>query len=125
MLKHLLGIILIGVCVSGCAYVEAPFRPPIGLLYTHIKAPLKLDVRESLFTDNIGNARTFTFQYGIWSFTSGDASVRNAMSDAFINKANYADYEYINILFGLVESVAITTYGMPVSGNEYVSTERN
>lgn len=96
---------------TGCVGIDAPFKPPLGLLYTDIKAPLKTDMKGTNFNTNDGKAQTVTFQYGIWSFSVGDSSAKAAMMNAYIDQADYADYEYINVLFGLYESVTVITYG--------------
>lgn len=106
--------------ISGCVGMDAPFQPPTGLLFTNIKAPLKTNLKDTSFNINQGEARTFAFHYGIWSFASGDASAQSAMINAFVNKADYADYEYMNILFGLYESATVVVYGSKVSDNEFI-----
>ena len=96
---------------TGCVGIDAPFKPPLGLIYTNVKAPLKTDLRGTNFNTNNGQAQTVTFQYGIWSFSVGDSSAKAAMMNAYIDQADYADYEYVNVLFGLYESVTVITYG--------------
>lgn len=106
--------------VTGCAGIDAPFQPPTGMLFTNTKAPLKINLNNTSFNINHGEARTIAFQYGIWSFSAGDSSAKTAMMNAFINQADYADYEYTNILFGLYESVNVIVYGTKVNDNEFV-----
>lgn len=97
--------------LTGCAGYEAPFQPPVGYLYTNIKAPLKTDVKNSNISNNEGKSTTMTFQWGIWGFSEGDATAKSAMNSAIIKKAEYADYEYTNILFGLYQSMTVYAYG--------------
>lgn len=39
------GVLMFLLLLTGCAGYEAPFQPPVGYLYTNIKAPLKTDVK--------------------------------------------------------------------------------
>lgn len=120
MKMKITAIVMLALLITGCAGIDSPFQPPTGMLYTNIKAPLKINLKNTSFDINSGEARTIAFQYGIWSFSTGDSSAKAAMMNAFINQANYADYEYTNILFGLYESVIVTAYGTKVDDNEFV-----
>ena len=115
---------------TGCVGMDAPFKPPLGLLYTNVKAPLKTNLKGTSFNSNYGEATTVTFQYGIWSFSVGDSSAKAAMMNAYINQADYADYEYTNVLFGLYESVTLFTYGQhldpkSISENSNFPSQKN
>ena len=97
--------------MAGCARYEAQFQPPIGYLYTNIKAPLKVDAKDSIINIREGSAATQTFQWGIWGFSGGDATVKAAMNSALIKEAEYADYQYTNVLFGLFQTLTVYAYG--------------
>lgn len=97
--------------LTGCAGYEAPFQPPIGYFYTNIKAPLKVNAGDSVINIREGSAATQTFQWGIWGFSGGDATVKAVMNSALIKEAEYADYQYTNILFGLFQTMTVYAYG--------------
>lgn len=120
MKARISAVLMFILLVTGCAGIDVPFQPPTGMLFTNIKAPLKTNLKNTSFNINHGESRTIAFQYGIWSFSAGDSSAKAAMMNAFINQADYADYEYMNILFGLYECVNITVYGERVNENEFV-----
>lgn len=106
-----MSVLLMFLLLSGCASYDATFQPPIGYLYTNVKAPLKLNLKDADVSTKEGEAKTLTFQWGIWGFSEGDTSIKTAMNSALIKEAAYADYEYTNVLFGLYQSLTVYAYG--------------
>ena len=110
-MRKVLGIFCLIFFLPACVSNMTEFQPPKGVLYTHIKAPLKTNVSNSMITLNQGKAETITFQWGIWGMTDGNASVEKAINSAIMDNVEYADYEYTNVLFGIYQEMTVYVYG--------------
>ncbi|CAN5449249.1 hypothetical protein BH09SUM1_BH09SUM1_06110 [soil metagenome] len=121
--RALLGVaaLMLATVVSGCGggYPKAPVVPPIGLIYTHVQAPLDTDFSgDKGGTDTtdlrMGQAEAsyfyVPFTYGLLSFAWGDASIKTAAQDGHLSNVHFADYEEFNIL-GIYANMKTHTYG--------------
>ncbi len=86
---------------SGCFRWNTPVRPPIGVLYTHYKAPLTPDASNFLVAGPTGKSYTmairepyFTGQGVAWA----DAAIDKAAREGGLKHVAYADYEFLQVL---------------------------
>ena len=95
----------------GCGnFVQAPFEPPGGFIYANHRAPLSLKFNHTDLTNNeVGVASTIylklPFTYGFGSLAWKDCSLATACRNGGIEKVEYADYEYWQVLgfFGIAK----------------------
>ena len=93
---RLLGaIVLVGLlCVVICGCYTVPVKPPLGWVYTDVKAPLDVDYKDTPVGKS-GEAST----NAILSLVSwGDASSEAAAANGKLTTIDNADYEYFNVL---------------------------
>lgn len=117
-MRKLFAILLVMLFLQGCASgVEpnAPFMPSTGIIYTHIKAPLSLDVEKAEVSDKQGRASDFLVAYSIYGVGFGRAGLEEALQkvrrgDKALETANYADYEWFSIL-GVFNRLTVNAYG--------------
>ena len=96
MKKMLLGAALAiaaPILLSGC--LVAPVIPPIGIIYSDIKAPLDYDQSASKTGSKKGVSESMSI---LGLVAMGDASVEAAAKAGGINTVDGADYEYFNVL---------------------------
>ncbi len=110
----LLSILFLLGCAGG-PWLTA-VKPPEGVLFTHIKAPLTTNFHNTPVGRKIGSASTH-YIHDIF-FTNIDAAWDKAgLKDALENgsfsghKIYYADYEYVNVFFSLYKKFTIHLYG--------------
>lgn len=114
------GILLFTVPIlfMSCVFCSAGVRPPQGILYTNISAPLTLDydntpvsgqmvVREQKSTKYIHDIILTGFTVA-WD----DASIRKIAEESGIDKLYYADYEFTAIL-GMYAEFKVVLHGTP------------
>ena len=97
-----LAIALFACALSGC--VAAPVVPPLGIVYTDIRAPLTLG-------GNVGSKRgtaTVTAICGVVSW--GDGGIRKAAANGNIQEVKLVDYEFKNVL-GVYQRYTTVAYG--------------
>ncbi|MEI7851396.1 MAG: TRL-like family protein [Kiritimatiellales bacterium] len=93
--------------MTGC--VTAPFVPPSGMVFTQFTAPLDVDFENTDMSGvKKGTADTISI-LGLFAF--GDASSQAAAQNGGITKIVHADYEYLNILFGIYQKTTVIVYG--------------
>lgn len=71
-------------------------RPPIGLAFNEITAPLDVDVENTVVTGKSGEASCYNI-LGLVSL--GDASIQKAAENGGIATVKHADYRYLSYLF--------------------------
>lgn len=81
------------ILLSGC--LVAPVIPPVGIIYSDLKAPLDYDQEASTVGPRTGTSESMSI---LGLVAMGDASVQAAAQNGNITKANGADYEYFNVL---------------------------
>jgi hypothetical protein len=108
---------------SGCFFAynapfriayNAPFRPPAGVLFTQVCAPLSVDFRETPVCSKRGTATSF-FVRDIFvtrglTIALRDCDIADAARNGGLTVVEYADYEYMQIV-GLVCFVEVRAYG--------------
>lgn len=87
------GLLSVTVLTTGC--LVAPVIPPVGIVYSDLKAPLDYDQEESAVGTKAGTAQTESV-LGLVAW--GDASIQTAAANGNIATLTGADYEYFNIL---------------------------
>jgi hypothetical protein len=102
----LAGVLVIG-AASGCALYTAPVIPPMGYGYTHVTAPLDVDVDDTNVGEREGRSSTVAV---LGLFAYGDASIHSAAKEGRLSIIDHADYEYINIL-GIWQKFTTIVYG--------------
>jgi hypothetical protein len=100
--------------LSGCVSIAAPVVPPIGGIYTDIKAPL--DINAGKQNDGVlqveglktGESKAqylyIPFTYGLLSFSWGDGSLEQSMKAGGLDSLEYADYRFFQVLGVYAES---------------------
>ena len=100
----------------GCSTpIDAPVVPPLGLVYTHFKAPLILpgDVSLGFDAEPPRGRQTYVripMPYVPADFALGRADIQNAVREAGIDRLIHADYEYRSI-FGYFQTFTVHAYG--------------
>ncbi len=96
----LLDVAVLLVGLSGCALPRVPVQPPPGVLFSHYRAPLSTDYKDTAVAGKTGEASTFFIWEPIFDTTWAwdDASIQTAASRAGITKIAYADYEAFSVL---------------------------
>ena len=100
-------VLLVGV-LAGCAGgVWAPVIPPGAWVYTNTKAPLDVDVENTVIGKRHGEASTMNV-LGLVAW--GDGSVRAAARDGNITKVQHLDYQQLSVL-GVFSRYTTIVYG--------------
>jgi len=101
---------------GGCG-LQAPVRPPIGLLYTSHKAPLKVDFDNTTLGAKAGEAHTSFVNIPIfvsWSFawdkTDLDTLLEDAKAEGGITECSHADYDHLSVL-GIYQRFTVVAHG--------------
>jgi hypothetical protein len=88
----LIGCALCAIVVPTLGCIAAPVVPPLGLVYTNVRAPLAP-------RGEVGSRRGVSEATSILGLISlGDASVKAAASNGGIRDVKLVDYEYTNVL---------------------------
>lgn len=101
--------------VSGCAALpmKAPVKPPIGALYSQVRAPLQHDFGDTKLGSKIGSTSVIAIHDILLTgqlFATGDASVETAARNAGITTIHHVDYEIMSVL-GVFARFTIFVYG--------------
>ena len=100
-----LAIAAVTLLITGCAGgLRAPFKPPVGTIYTGFTAPLGVELTDTKIGPRTGSAKT-TSILGLFAF--GDASIQAAAKNGGLKKVYHADYKYNNILGIFAETTVI------------------
>ena len=102
-MKKLIGGMILAGCCAGCVW--APFQPPTGLV-TSYKAPLSTDGRWK-DGSKVGNSSAVSI---LGVVAVGDCSLKTAMERGGLKTAEFADYEYFNVL-GIYQKVTLHVWG--------------
>jgi TRL (tRNA-associated locus)-like protein len=104
MSKTLLAVgLVLGAAMGGCGLQGSAFvRPPQGLLYSKVRAPLTTEFEATPVSDIEGQARTKRLYIPMVSVPVDlaweDASMRRAAGSGRLSTVHCADYEFFNIL---------------------------
>ena len=114
MAKVLYGLCMVAVACAllvGC--VQVPFRPPVGVVYTDVKAPLTTKFKSTPVCSEKGESSAEMIMcciYPTLSFSWGDCDVDKAAYAGGLSKVEYADYEYMSVL-SCYYKTTVTAYG--------------
>ena len=117
-MRKLFAILLVMLFLQGCASgakPNAPFMPSTGIIYTHIKAPLSLDVEKSEVSEKEGISSDFLVAYSAYGVGFGRAGLEETLQkvrreNKALETANYADYEWFSVL-GVFNRLTVNAYG--------------
>ena len=104
-LAGLLAAAAIVVTTVGC--YQAPVMPPIGWVYSDIKAPLDFDQNNSTVGMTSGRSESMSI---LGLVALGDASIKTAATSAGLQTIHGADYEYFNVL-GIYQKFTTVVHG--------------
>jgi hypothetical protein len=94
---------------TGCVCYTTPVKPPLGGIYTDIKAPLTENFHNTPVCQKSGQSSSlyvnFYLQFG-WD----KASIEAAMKNGGLKKVEYADYRMQSVL-GIFGQFTVTAYG--------------
>jgi len=91
---------------AGC--YTTPVKPPVGAIYSGFKAPLTAEAEKPTVTSQKGEA---TSQAVLGLVAWGDCSLETAAKNGNLSTIEYADYEYMNVLFGIYQKFTVITHG--------------
>jgi hypothetical protein len=107
-------LVLAGMTIAGCGVsrTKGIVSPPIGLIFTHYKAPIAIDLSETPVGDMEGESGAHYLREPFFgtSYAWGDASTNSAAQEGRLPKIEYIDYEYFQIL-GLYSKFTIKAHG--------------
>ena len=109
MRRHLMGSALLAamtMMLAGCGY-RAPVMPPQGGMFSSFSAPLDIDADQTPVGARMGESSSMSI-LGLFAF--GDASVDAAARNGNLQRIQYLDYHYLNIL-GLYQEFTTRAYG--------------
>jgi hypothetical protein len=106
-MKFTLGVGLIAsvLLLTGCYY--SPVVPPIGVVFSDVKAPMDTELDSTDMGTKSGEAETCSI-LGLVSW--GDASIEEAAKNGGLQTVKHADYEFFTVL-GVYSTYTTVVYG--------------
>jgi len=98
---------LVGFFGVGCAMVSAPVVPPMGGIYSDVKAPIDIDVDKTSFGSKRGESSVVAI---LLLVSTGDGSIQAAAKNGGITTVNHVDYEFTSVL-GVYQKYTTIVYG--------------
>ncbi len=92
--------------LAGC--LVAPVIPPLGAIYTNVKAPIDTDVAATPVTSRSGRSSARSI---LWLVSWGDASIEAAARDGRLKTIESVDYNYLNVFLGIYQSYTTIARG--------------
>ena len=102
--RALLAIVLI---VSLVSCVVAPVVPPLGAIFSDVKAPMDIDFNQTAAPSKSGEAMMTSI---LGAVSWGDCSINAAAKDGGLSTIDSADYKYYNIL-GVYQTFTTIVHG--------------
>lgn len=102
--------------ITGCVYYQAPVVPPLGGVYTSLKAPLTPNFQKNPTgsgTAKVSQKFTHYFYEPLIthsSFAWDDVAIAKIAREGGIKEVSYADYEILNVL-GIYQRFTVHVYG--------------
>jgi hypothetical protein len=90
----------------GC--YSAPVMPPVGGLYSDIKAPLTTEFTGQGAPTKSGEAASMSV-LGLFSW--GDCSLASAAAAGNLSTIDYCDYAYQNVVLGVYQRFTVVAHG--------------
>lgn len=109
-------LLLLAAMTASCAWYQAPVKPPNGLLFTNVKAPLTVHYdntpvgREAKMYSRRSTKFFQDFLLTGLSFGWDDAAIHQIVREGQIEEVAYADYEALCIL-GIYAEFTVELYG--------------
>ena len=105
-------ISLLVLLFTGCASYQAEVKPPQGLLFATIKAPLTANFEHTINNKDLikTSHKKTSYLWAYLSFAWDDADIALIADRAGIKHVSYADYEFWNIL-NIYASFQVNVYG--------------
>lgn len=88
-------------------YFTAPVVPPIGFVYSEIKAPMDPDFNQTAAPSKSGEAMATTI---LGLVATGDCSIKAAAENGGLTTIDSADYKYFNVL-GVYQTFTTIVHG--------------
>jgi hypothetical protein len=94
----------------------APVKPPIGILFTEIQAPVSVDYDATVVRSEDEKRAQATCYYVHDILLTGisvgwdEVAIAKIAQDGGFEKVHYADYEFMHVL-GIFAKVTISVYG--------------
>ena len=79
-----------------------------GCVYTHVRVPMSTEFRNTRAVTKSGESKLRSVA---WLVAWGDAGLQRAATNGQLNTLEYADHDFLNILFGLYISGTTIVYG--------------
>ena len=110
----MLGLMAGAMVVAGSGCYTAPFKPPLGVVFTQVKAPLMVNQKHTPVAQASGSVSSSCVRIpNPWvplSVAWEDCSVDKAAKAGGITDVHYADYEFFSVL-GIYNRMTVTAYG--------------
>ncbi len=94
--------------IRGIAVVVVSMFLLSGCLYTHVLAPLDMDLDKTSMGQKVGRASSFSV-LGLVAW--GDASTAAAAKNGNVATVNHMDSEFLNVFFGAYTKTTTIVYG--------------
>jgi len=111
MLTKQMRIVCAGVAVAGASLLSgcltAPFEPPMGMVFSDVKAPLMVDYDKTQVSPRSGQAESMCI---LGLVTVGDNSIQAAALQGGLKTIEHVDYHYFNVL-GVYQKTTVTAFG--------------
>ena len=111
MLTKQMRMVCAGVAVAGASLLSgcltAPFEPPMGMVFSDVKAPLMVDYDKTQVSPRSGQAESMCI---LGLVTVGDNSIEAAALQGGLKTIEHVDYHYFNVL-GVYQKTTVTAFG--------------
>jgi hypothetical protein len=111
MLTKKIRIVCAGAAVAGASLLSgcltAPFEPPMGMIFSDVKAPLMVDYDKAQVSPKSGKAESICI---LGLVTTGDNSIQAAAAQGGIQTIEHVDYHYFNVI-GVYQKTTVVVFG--------------
>jgi hypothetical protein len=103
----MVGLLVIALLAGAIGCYSTPVKPPGGMIFSDIKAPLDPDMDKTMLGSKVGRAQ-LTSILGLVAM--GDCSTTAAANAGGIKTVHYTDYEFSHIL-GIFQKFTVVVHG--------------
>jgi hypothetical protein len=107
MRRSMVCLLALVLCLGVIGCYSAPVKPPCGVVFSDIKAPLDPDVNKTELGAKMGSAKTISI---LGLVAMGDCSTKTAAETGGVETVTHTDYEYFNVL-GVYQRFVVKVYG--------------
>lgn len=111
MLTKTMRVVCAGAAVAGASLFSgclvAPFEPPMGMIFSDVKAPLMVDYDKAQVSPKSGRAESVCI---LGLVTTGDNSIQAAAAQGGIQTIEHVDYQYFNVI-GVYQKTTVVVFG--------------